>query len=304
MDRKHRNTLALKGISIFLGILLWLFVTNENVIITRHTVSGVSVSAENLGAGLKLVYNDTVDLEVAGKTADRSTFHASIDLSGMGAGKHLVPVRVKSPTGVKLVKVVPNKLTVNIMEVNEKVVPVGVHLDKEPPAGYRMTGMVPSPAQVLVRGGYPDVLKVAEVRAGIDLSQVKTATTMPLTFIAVDREGQEIAHVSVVPAEGQAYVVVEADRKEESRPIKVETEGSLAAGYEVASISTEPATVKVFGSQEVLSQFTEVVTEPLVVEGINNHISQEVKLVPVPGVVFNPTSVMVSIEIKAGSAKP
>jgi len=301
VDHKKRNTLALKGISIILGLLLWLFVTNENVIVTRHTVSGVSVKAENLGAGLKVVYNDTVDLEISGNNVDRGSYQATVDLSGMGAGKHQVPVQVKSPTGVKLVKVVPAYLTVNILKVDEKLVPVEVRREKEPPQGFRVAGRGPSPGGVLVRGGYSDVLKVAKVRANIDLSTVKEAATLPLTLVPVDREGQEVAQVSVVPKEGQVYVVVEADKKEVSLPIKVEVKGALPVGY---TISTEPAQVKAFGSQEVLSQLTEVVTEPLEVAEITESFTREVKLAPVAGMVFNPASVMVRVEIKAGSANP
>ncbi|MGE5380548.1 MAG: YbbR-like domain-containing protein [Methylocystaceae bacterium] len=304
VNHNKRNTLALKGISIVLGLLLWLFVTNENIIITNHPVSGVSVTAENLGAGLKAVYNNSVDLEVSGKVTDRALFKATVDLNGMGAGKHQVPVRVKTPSGVKLVKVVPAQITVNIMEVTEKTVPVGVHLEKDPPVGYRVTGMIPSPAQVLVRGGYPDVIKVDKVQANVDLSEAKTATTLPLTFTPVDREGQVVANVSVVPEHGQAYVVVEADKKEISLPIKIEVKGYLADGYSVANITAEPTLITVYGNQEVVSQLKEVVTEPVDIEGKTESIDQVVKLVAIPDVVFNPTSVLVRVEIKAGSANP
>jgi YbbR domain-containing protein len=83
-------------------------------------------------------------------------------------------------------------------------------------------------------------------------------------------------------------VVVEANKKEVSLPVKAQVQGDLPVGY---NISMEPAEVKAFGSQEVLSQLTEALTESLVIEGKTESFVQEVKLVKVEGIVFLPCQI-------------
>ncbi|MGH7907936.1 MAG: CdaR family protein [Candidatus Binataceae bacterium] len=62
-------------------------------------------------------------------------------------------------------------------------------------------------------------------------------------------------------------------------PIKLSLEGKVAHGYEVASISANPATVKVRGAAPFVSHLNHVYTEPLNVQGAAGEVAAMVPLV-------------------------
>ena len=56
----------LKLISVLMAILLWLFITNENVIIRQQGISGVKLNAINISTGLTAAYPEEVRVSIVG----------------------------------------------------------------------------------------------------------------------------------------------------------------------------------------------------------------------------------------------
>ena len=81
------------------------------------SVHGVSVRVQN-GHPSATVSPADVTVRVRGprdsKETDPSRYSAAIDLAGLAAGRHLVPVRVEPPTGIGLLRVDPAEVAVTI----------------------------------------------------------------------------------------------------------------------------------------------------------------------------------------------
>ena len=80
---------------------------------------------------------------------------ARIDLRGAGEGErivHLTAEAIRVPFGVKVVKISPAILTINLEQTLQKVVPVRPRLLGRPARGYEVGEITSEPAQVRIAG--------------------------------------------------------------------------------------------------------------------------------------------------------
>jgi len=80
-------------------------------------VEGIAVQVRN-GTGKALMAQKAVTAHVRGpresRNVDASAFTASVDVTGLGAGRHVLPVRVEPPPGIGLLRVDPAEVAVTI----------------------------------------------------------------------------------------------------------------------------------------------------------------------------------------------
>jgi YbbR domain-containing protein len=153
------DNVPLKLVSLGLASLLWFVIAGE-----KTSEMGVSVPLE--------LQNFPKELEVTGEPVDNvevrlraspgiiqrigpGDVSAQIDLAGMQEGEHIVHLTEKSirmPFGVKVVKVSPSILTLNLERTLQKIVPVRPRLVGRPAPGFEVGEVGSDPVEVRIAG--------------------------------------------------------------------------------------------------------------------------------------------------------
>jgi YbbR domain-containing protein len=153
------DNIPLKLVSLGLAALLWFVIAGE-----KTSEMGVSAHLE--------LQNFPKDLEVTGEPVDNvevrlraspgiiqrigpSDVSAQVDLAGLQEGEHIVHLTDKSirmPFGVKVVKITPSILTLNLERTLQKVVPVRPRLIGRPASGFEAGEIRADPSDVRIAG--------------------------------------------------------------------------------------------------------------------------------------------------------
>jgi YbbR domain-containing protein len=153
------ENIPLKLVSLGLATMLWFVIAGE-----KTSEMGVSAPLE--------LQNFPKDLEVTGEPVDNvevrlraspgiiqrigpGDVYAQLDLAGLQEGEHIVHLTDKSvrmPFGVKVVKITPSLLTLNLERTLQKVVPVRPRLVGQPAAGFEVGEVRADPAEVRIAG--------------------------------------------------------------------------------------------------------------------------------------------------------
>jgi YbbR domain-containing protein len=149
----------LKLVSLGLATLLWFVIAGE-----KTSEMGVSAPLE--------LQNFPKDLEVTGEPVDTvevrlraspgiiqriapGDVSAQLDLAGLQEGRHIVHLTDKSirmPFGVKVVKITPSILNLDLERTIQKVVPVKPRLVGNPAAGFEVGEVKAEPVDVRIAG--------------------------------------------------------------------------------------------------------------------------------------------------------
>ncbi len=153
------DNIPLKLVSLGLAALLWFVIAGE-----KTSEMGVSAHLE--------LQNFPKDLEVTGEPVDTvevrlraspgiiqrigpGDVSAQVDLAGLQEGEHIVHLTdkaIRMPFGVKVVKITPSILTLDLERTLQKVVPVRPRLVGRPAPGYEVAEVTSDPAAVRIGG--------------------------------------------------------------------------------------------------------------------------------------------------------
>lgn len=294
-----QRTWHLKLISVIMAVLLWLFITNESVIIKQQAVSGVRLQAINISSGLSANYPEEVRVSIVGTPRTAREINAYVDLNGKEPGVHTVPVQVRSMPGTRVSSITPAEVRVEITEIQEYIFPVAYRVSQDPPAGYQVTGVDVTPAKCVVRGEQKKINQVKSLITYLDLSSVEETVALKTRVTALDRAGNQVHGVEIMPSQVQTYVVIEKSQTYGRIAVNPSLTGNPPAGFTVGQVVVEPVEVTIIGPEQNLAGIESLKTKPIDLTGKDKSFQQEVELTPVTGATVFPTKVMVMVEINA-----
>jgi YbbR domain-containing protein len=153
------QNLPLKLVSLALATLLWFAIAGEK---TSEMGLAVPVELKNFPKDLELTGDAVNAVEVRLRASPSiiqslgpQEVSAHVDLSGLGEGEHIVNLTAESirlPFGVKVVRINPSTLTLNLERTVQKMVPVRARLLGRPAPGYEVAEVTASPPEVRVTG--------------------------------------------------------------------------------------------------------------------------------------------------------
>jgi YbbR domain-containing protein len=283
-------------LALFLAVVVWVVAVYETAPPrTAPFPAPLSISVINLGENLTISNNvpreTRITVRALGDTWDElraSDFEATVDLAGLEAGQHDLPVGVTTAEEeVSILGVDPAVITLDLQEVAERKVRVRVKLlDEESiPLGYTFRVPVVTPEQVTVTGAKASTEMVAEAVVEVSLLNARDTVSQQLTPALLDEDGNRVLGLSVSPPTVATRVVVERQVGYRDVTVRATTEGSPAAGYWISNISVEPVLVTVYGQQsgiEALPGFLD--TEPIDVQEATNDVIKRVPLALPEGV--------------------
>ena len=209
MDNFLRSNNLVRIISLFLAVILWLFVTGDKI--TRTTPSrkvwqDVPLRVENLSQDFVVTdIPQTVDITLEGlpdafEDLPLQEIDAYVDLAGKEAGNHLVRVQGSPPRGLTLVLIEPEQVRVSIEAYSSKDFELEVEFIGEPASGWTLANFTAEPPVVLV--GAPDsiFINVSRVVLLIDITGMRLIESVELTPIAYDENGNRVNGLVIDPS--------------------------------------------------------------------------------------------------------
>ncbi len=159
------RNLALKLLSLAIAFSIWFFV-NFGERDTEETLK-VPLELRNIPAHLMIASPtvDFIDLRVSGPRAllgriDRNRLAITMELGGVRPGPAVFRLDTDSlnlPRGVKVLRITPAQVTLELERVGHKSVPVHLRLSGKPPPGLQVVDTKVAPDSVQVTGPASDV---------------------------------------------------------------------------------------------------------------------------------------------------
>jgi YbbR domain-containing protein len=223
--------------------------------------------------------------ELLGNVVAEAAFVARVDLSTYdmddAPAPQVLDVEVRSLNeSIEVLSVEPATVRVEIDQRDQRMVPVEVDFGTVP-EGLEVDEPETSEDEVQVRGPASVVARVDRVVALVNIDASGIDFDRPVTVVPVDIEGQPIG-VGLIEVDPQTIAVrIDVQAVEETRtvPVRPRIEGTPAPGFALEAFSVSPQLVTLRGLPAVLADITEIVTEPLSIEGASADDELEADLV-------------------------
>ncbi len=234
---------------------------------------------------------------------DGKAIRAWVDLSGLEAGEHTIPVQVQvNYRPVRVVRIDPETETVLLEPLVSQAISITLTETGTPPQGYTAGAPTLEPAQVTVSGAESLVAQVKEIRAVLDITGASEKIERVLTLAALDARGLPVNGVTLTPSTTTLSQEVTLLGGYRNVIVKVVTIGQVASGYKLTNISVSPPNVIVFSSDpELVNDLPGYIeTTPLDMTGAVDDLESLVELnLPADISVVGDPKVVVQVSIAA-----
>ena len=282
----HLGTLFL---SILMGLIVWLIATNqENPLITHEYAEKVPVRLHGLADTLlptQDLSKESVRLTLRAPQSswnnlEINDLNAYIDLAGMQAGVHDVPVQVEvTDPNVKVTGIQREQLRIQLDPVITKTVPVHVEVQDAPAFGFDTLPPVLNPATVLVRGPASQVAQVSSADALLYLRSAQSQVERVQTVTLVDAQRQLVERVDYEPRLVNISVPIQRWPGRKEVAVRINLQGQPAPGYRLSTVKLDPATVVLRGDGNALNQVPGFVeTAPMSLAGATADLHRQITL--------------------------
>ena len=284
------NNLGLKILSLLLAILLWNYVISSNQSITRPKtlfnltgyITGTSALNDNKLAlaedpsGALTGIAVTVQAPQANYSKVTSeNVQVTLDLSNVrSAGTQRVPLRATSTYG-RVQSISPESVSLTFENLDSRNVAVISTLmgDSE---DYWYNVSRTNPSMLTVSGAASVVQSIASARVVVDVSNMSSTSISALPYVLLDSSEQVISQSMLNCSTSSISVTVDVYP---CREIPISTDpgnlvtGQPAPGYVLKSVSVQPESIQVAAEADLLSGLTELMIEPVSIEGATQSFS-------------------------------
>jgi len=278
----------LKVLSFIIAVLLWCYiiaVVDPSVDITRRDIpvrfTNVNLLEEQ---GLCLVNEEevTVELKIRGsrqKIANIETknIYATADLSNITKiGRASVPIAISIPYEYdEIVSKKPHNAEVYIDKIVTETKDIKVITAGSVSNGYIAGEAVPEVKKVTLKGAKTMIDRIGSVGAEIDFDGRTAAINDSVELFFLDVDGKRINKSNIV------YSLVELDAKKvqvscpvyKLKTVPITVDAYAANGAEGFKISIQPSNITVYAETEVLEAITEIRTEQINLDQIEEEKS-------------------------------
>ena len=292
----------LKLLSLLLAILLWNYVITNNTSITRSkTITGLTgyvTGQTTLNANRLALLDDPADaLSNISVTVDApqayyarlsgENVQVSLDLSSVRtAGTQEVSLRATSSYG-RVTEIIPESLTLTFEALDSRSVPINSVLsgDMQENYWYNITRM--NPSYLTVSGAGSVVRNIGSATVYMDITGHDSPFTQAQPFALLDTSGEEISQEMLNVSSSSVSVSVDIYPSKElpvSTDLANVVTGQPAEGYVVQSVTMQPETITVAADEELLDGLTELMIQPVSVDGMSQSFTARASITPLSGV--------------------
>ncbi len=237
-------------------------------------------------------------------TTEQGAVRAIVDLSGLTAGVHSVPVQVQIiPRPVRKISQSPQSITVNLERLASQEFEINLVQRGVPAIGYQAEEPTLSRSTVMVTGPQSLVERVIEVRAVIDIGNSVETINQVVPLQALDANDNPITGLTLTPDRVTVNQIISQRFGYRNVVVRVVVIGQIANGYRLTNISVFPPTVTVFSTDpQIVTDLPGFVeTEPLDLTNLKDDLDISLRLALPEGVsvVGEQTEVLVRVGVAA-----
>jgi len=214
-------------------------------------------------------------------TAQENSVRAFLDLSGLGAGEHVVEIKVQvSERPVQIVLSNPRTVTITLEPLATETLPLDLSLSGQPAVGYQADDAVLDPTEVVVSGPKSLVEKASRARIFVNLSGIRESIDQSVSVEILDEKNALLDGITVNPGSAHVNIPISQQGGFRDVAVKVVVQGQQAAGYRLENISVFPPVVTVFASDpQLIKDIPGVVeTQPLDIQDAKDNITMRLGL--------------------------
>ena len=278
-----------------LAVIAWLVVIYQTNPPGQVAIQGVPLAVSGPPAGMVLLSSlpETVNVELQ-STRDRigalttTSLRAELDLQGLPAGVHSVPVKVEAADPLaQVLSVSPESLDVSLeAELKREITPTVMIVDLNIlPPGYVVGEPQAAPGSLSLSGARSLVERVAAARIDLMIGERRADFQDTYRPLLLDSSGYPVEGVQASPQ--LVVVTVPVRRTSFTRQVGVQPaldEKGLDPNYELGSIETLPSIVTLTGPQAALdSAGAFLVTAPISLTHHYSDFTVEAPLLVPPG---------------------
>ena len=270
-DRKWAYVL----LSVFLAVILWLYVRAEKDPVSDARIRNIPVqitgssvlSSKGLTvAGLSSDWVSTTLQAPASVLSDisRKNITATIDVSRIDeAGEHTLSYNIVLPTNVNTDGVViqekePETITVTVEKLYTSTLPIEFRFEGSVAKGYQAGTPTIDPVNVTISGAVEQVNRVARAVVVLEAKDLKEQYTGDLPIRLLDANGDEVKDLEVELSSETAYIVYPIVVVKEI-PLTVNViAGGGATQENISEPLIVPSKITVAGTQEDIDHLTEI----------------------------------------------
>jgi|RhiMetdeSRZDD1v2_1073273.scaffolds.fasta_scaffold73496_3 YbbR domain-containing protein len=214
-------------------------------------------------------------------TARADSVKASLDLTGLSAGKHTVAVQITvAMRPYQIILANPTTVTVDLESFDTQTFPLVLSLTGQPAAGYQAGDASMDLTEVAVSGPASLVKQVARTRVVVNLDGIRESIDESLQIQVVDDQNKSLKGLTINPEAVRVDIPISQQGGFRDVAVKVIVEGQQAAGYRIENISVFPPVVTVFAEDpELVNALPGVVeTQPLDLQDRHEDVSTRLSL--------------------------
>ncbi len=295
-----KSRAGLKVISIILAVLLWIYIGNQGGTSARQDTVVVELQYLHLGESLNIEKAPkTVYVKLWGAYSERGTVSAYVDLAGLKAGTHSLPVKLEPIRGAMFTRVEPREVQVVLTNLQERELRVDYQITTNPPPDYELLDLVTNPDRCIISGEASILDQVNRIVCPVNLGNVRGVQSYRLRLQARDASGNEIREgLRIIPDTVLVHAVVSPKMSSKSLEVKPVLTGNVAEGYRVREVIVEPIQVGVISKQKIPEEQKQINTAEIDISGKKQSFSQEVAVQTTAGLKVYPSRVLVEISIE------
>ena len=291
-----------KILSLLVAIVMWFFIMrDQNPVMEVSYVVPVQVQnlasnyiVEDAPQSVRVVLSGPRDTIINLKSENLKAY---IDASGVSPGQNNVTIHFNSPSGMSLMEVKPDTITLTVDEYAEKKLPVEIIPLGQISDNVALKSVTVIPKEVTVSGRKQQVMAATRVVMKVNVSGQTKNFSSVADLEAWDNAGN-VLNVNINPAQGQAQYELNLLRKDKAVPVSAITVGQVAEGYEVKGITIKPVQVTITGREEMVDMISELKTEVIDISGTTAPVEATYNLIIPDGITSKVTTVRVTVDIQ------
>ncbi len=304
--RAITNDFPLKAAALAISLLAFVAVlesTPEEVVQTYH----IALERPELPAGYVLrgtLGEVVVKLRGPQPSVAKlgpADLHPTLNLDGADFTRNDVqdvPVRVPLNDQAIVAQTDPASVSVRIEKIVARSLTVQVRFANDPPRGFMPGTPTFSSSEVRLSGAQSLVASVAAVFATLRFGDTPIDLSTSAAAVPVDAAGNAVDGVQADPPTVQVSVPVLSTSSTRTVPVLWNLRGSVATGYWISRVTTDPVALPVQGSPAALAAIDRLDTAAIDVTGLSANKSFRVPLVLPAGVtLLTPTDATVGVTV-------
>jgi len=228
---------------------------------------------------------------------------AVLDLAGLAAGDHSVPVQLQvrvSP--FRVMNLSPERVNLTLELLASRSLPVEVVVNGQPAIGYEMGDVVLTQREVTISGPESLVRQAVRAEVSVIVDGVRADVNVDAPIRILNENGNILSGLTLSIDRVAVQVPIIQQGGYRDIAVKVVVRGQVASGYRLTNISVSPPAITVFSGDPTLVNALPgfVETEPLNLNGASQDIILRLGLNLPTGVsVVGEQTVLVEVNIDA-----